>query len=142
MPVPIGQDAAGPRQRSGMSLELKGFHGTIVRLRRGHIRLADNRNPPSNGETVYAALVTLTIDPDQAPAAAAVLTNDILPTLRAAPGFVAGYWLDPSDDQGFSIVVFESEEQARQSVPPASNWAAPGVTINSVDFRRVAATLP
>ena len=91
---------------------------------------------------MYAALVTLTIDPNQAPAAAAVLTNDILPTLRAAPGFVAGYWLDPSDDQGFSIVVFESEEQARQSVPPASNWAAPGVTINSVDFRRVAATLP
>lgn len=91
---------------------------------------------------MHAALVTLTIDPDQAPAAASVLTNDILPTVRAAPGFVAGYWLDPEDGQGFSIVLFESEAQARQSVPPVSNWAAPGVSINSVDFRRVAATLP
>jgi hypothetical protein len=98
--------------------------------------------PPSNGETVHAALVTLTIDPEKASAAAAALTNDILPTLRTAPGFVAGYWLDPSGDQGFSIVVFESEEQARQSVPPASDWSAPGVTINSVDVRRVAAALP
>ena len=126
-----------------MSLELKGATALPSGCSGGScIRLAENRNRISNGETVYAALVTLTIDSDQAPAAAAVLTNDILPTLRAAPGFVAGYWLDPSDDQGFSIVVFESEEQARQSVPPASNWAAPGVTINSVDFRRVAATLP
>jgi hypothetical protein len=91
---------------------------------------------------VYAVLVTLTIDPHQAPAAAAVLTNDILPVLCAAPGFIAGYWLDPSDGQGLSMVVFESEEQARQSVPPASNWDAPGVTIESVVFRRVAATLP
>lgn len=91
---------------------------------------------------MHAALISLTIDPDQAPAAAAVLTNDILPTVRAAPGFVAGYWLDPEDGQGFSIVLFESEKEARQSVPPVSNWAAPGVSITSVEFRRVAATLP
>jgi hypothetical protein len=91
---------------------------------------------------MYAALVTLTIDPDQAPAAAAVLSTDILPAVRTAPGFVAGYWLDPADGQGFSFVVFETEEQARQSVPPTSDWAAPGATINSVDFRRVAAMLP
>jgi hypothetical protein len=91
---------------------------------------------------VHAAVVTLTIDPHQAAAAATVLTNDILPALRAAPGFVAGYWLDPSDGQGFSMVVFESEEQARQSVPPVSTWAAPGVTIDSVVFRRVAASIP
>jgi hypothetical protein len=93
-------------------------------------------------ESVYAALITLTIDPDQAPEAALVLTNDILPTVRAAAGFVAGYWLDPEDGRGFSMVLFESEAQARQSVPPVSNWAAPGVSVTSVDFRRVAATLP
>jgi len=39
---------------------------------------------------MYAALITLGIDPHQAPAAAAALTNDILPTLRSAPGFIAG----------------------------------------------------
>jgi hypothetical protein len=92
---------------------------------------------------VYAALVSLTIDPDRAPAAAQALTDDIFPTLRSAPGFVAGYWLDPSDDGiGFSMVVFESEQQAHESLPPLRTWDAPGVTINSVDFRRVAANLP
>jgi hypothetical protein len=93
-------------------------------------------------ESVHAALITLTIDPDQAPAAASVLTNDVLPTVQASPGFVAGYWLDPEEGQGFSVVLFDTEAQARQSVPPVSSWAAPGVSINSVDFRRVAATLP
>jgi hypothetical protein len=89
---------------------------------------------------VHAALVTLTIDPDQAPAAANALVNDILPTVRSAPGFVAGYWLEPADGQGFSIVLFETEDQARQAAPPASSWATPGVTIDGVEVRRVAAT--
>ena len=89
---------------------------------------------------MHAALVKLTIDADQAPAAANALTYDILPTIRSAPGFVAGYWLEPVDGQGISFVVFETEEQARRSALPASNWAAPGVSINDVDFRRVAAS--
>jgi hypothetical protein len=89
---------------------------------------------------VYAALVSLTVDPDQAPLAAAALTNDILPRIRSATGFVAGYWLEPADGQGFSIVLFETEEQARQAAPPVSSWAAPGIAITGVEFRRVAAT--
>ena len=91
---------------------------------------------------MYAALITLTIDPDRAPAAAAALTDEILPTLRSAPGFLAGYWLDPgSDGHGFSMVVFEAEDQVRRSVPPMGNWDAPGVTIDAVEFRRVAVSL-
>jgi hypothetical protein len=89
---------------------------------------------------VHAALVTLTIDAAYAPAAANALVNDILPTVRSAPGFVAGYWLEPADGQGFAIVLFETEEQARRTAPPATSWAAPGVTINGVEFRRVATT--
>jgi hypothetical protein len=91
-------------------------------------------------KTMHAALVKLTIDPHEAPAAASAFTHDILPTVRSAPGFVAGYWLEPVDGDGFAFVVFETEEQARRSAPPASNWAAPGVSINDVDFRRVAAS--
>jgi hypothetical protein len=96
--------------------------------------------PLAKGRDVHAALVTLTIDADQAPAAANALVNDILPTVRSAPGFVAGYWLEPSDGQGFSVVVFETEEQAREATPPARSWAAPGVTINGVEVRRIAAS--
>jgi hypothetical protein len=82
----------------------------------------------------------LTVDPDQAPAAAKALVSDILPRVRSAPGFVAGYWLEPADGQGFSIVLFETEEQARETAPPVSSWAAPGIVISEVEFRRVAAT--
>jgi hypothetical protein len=89
---------------------------------------------------VHPVLVRLTVDPDQAPAAAEALMSDILPRVRPAPGFVAGYGLEPVDGQGFSIVLFETEEQARQSAPPDTNWGAPGIRINDVDFRRVAAT--
>jgi hypothetical protein len=54
--------------------------------------------------------------------------------------FVAGYWLEPVDGRGFSFVVFETEEEARRWAPPADNWEARGVSINDVDFRRVAAS--
>ena len=89
---------------------------------------------------MHAALVTLTIEPDQAPAAARALVDEILPAVRSAPGFVAGYWLEPADGHGFSIVLFETEDQARAAAPPVGGWDAPGVTISGVEFRRVAAT--
>jgi hypothetical protein len=78
-----------------------------------------------------------TIDPDRAPGAAGALTNDILPKVCSAPGFVAGYWVEPVDSKGFSMVAFETEDQARASVPPMGDWTAAGVTIDAVDIRRV-----
>ena len=89
---------------------------------------------------MHAALVTLTIDPDQAPAAAKALVDDVLPTLRSAPGFVAGYWLEPVDGQGFSMILCETAEQARRAAPATGSSAAPGVIVNGVEIRRVAAT--
>jgi hypothetical protein len=89
---------------------------------------------------VYAALVTSTIQREQAPAAANALVNDILPRLRSAPGFVASYWLEPADGQGFSMLLFETEEQARETAQLLTGGTVPGVTIKDVDFRRVAAT--
>jgi len=53
---------------------------------------------------------------------------------------VAGYWLEPAGGGGFSIVLFETEEQAREAAPPVSSWNAPGVSINGVEVRRVAVT--
>ena len=91
---------------------------------------------------MHAALMHLTIDPALAPAAASAFTNDILPRVQAAPGFVAGYWVDPVDRQGFGFLLFEKQEQALRATPPASTWSAPGVTIQRVDVRRVAVALP
>ena len=91
---------------------------------------------------MYAALVRLTIDPAEAPAAAAAFTNEILPRVKSAEGFAGGYWLDPLDGEGFGFVLFETEEQARRSTPPATGWTAPGVKILGVDVRRVAVAIP
>jgi hypothetical protein len=91
---------------------------------------------------MYAALVRLTIDAALAPAAARTFTDDILPRVKSADGFVGGYWLDPADGQGFGFVLFETEAQARRATPPQSSWAGPGVTILGVDVRRVAVAIP
>lgn len=88
---------------------------------------------------MFAALMKLTIDPGQAPAAAAAFTNELLPRVRAAPGFVAGYWVDPVNGEGFGFVLFETEELAVAAMPPNADWSAPGVVIQSVEVRRVAA---
>ena len=90
---------------------------------------------------MHAAIVTLSIDPALAPAAAAAFTNEILPTIRSAEGLVAGYWVDPVDGKGLGFLVFDTEEHARRSTPPQTSWAAPGVTIHNVEFRRVAVSV-
>jgi hypothetical protein len=66
--------------------------------------------------------------------------SEILPRVRSTSGFVAGYWLEPADGRGFSIVLFETEEQAREAAPPVNGWDAPGVALTGVEFRGVAAT--
>ena len=91
---------------------------------------------------MHAALIHLTIDPALAPTAAAVFASEILPRVKAAPGFVAGYWLDPVDGQGFGFLLFETKEQALAAIPPATTWSAPGVTILRAEVRRVAVTIP
>ncbi|MGB9457649.1 MAG: hypothetical protein WCB12_16485 [Bryobacteraceae bacterium] len=91
---------------------------------------------------MYAALMHLTIDPALAPAAAAAFTGEILPRLQAAPGFIAGYWVDPVDRQGFGFLLFETEKQALGATPPVAKWSAPGVTILGTDVRRVAIAIP
>jgi hypothetical protein len=91
---------------------------------------------------VHAALIHLTIDPTLASAAAAAFTSEILPRVRTAPGFVAGYWVDPVDGQGFGFVLFETEAQALAATPPATAWSAPGVNVRTVDVRRVAVAIP
>lgn len=90
---------------------------------------------------MHAALVTLSIDPQMASAAAEAFTNDVLPRVRSAEGFVAGHWLEPLEGLGFAMIVFDREAQARAMVPPETPWSAPGVTIHSVEIRRVAVSI-
>jgi hypothetical protein len=84
---------------------------------------------------MHAALVKVRSDDFEA--AQAILRSEVVPRVSQAPGFVAGYWLEPKDGQGVSLVVFESEEAARtaaeQLKPPAM------VEIESIEVREVVA---
>lgn len=91
---------------------------------------------------MYTSLVRLTIDSHLAPAAARVFSDRILPAVTALEGFVAGYWTDPEDDQGFGFILFEAKEQAEQVQPGSFDWSAPGVQVTGVDVRRVALSVP
>lgn len=91
---------------------------------------------------MYAACVYLSIDPKQAPVAAAAFIADILPKIQSASGFESGYWVDPVDGQGFGFLVFETEMQAIAATPPKADWSAPGVSILRTEVRRVAVSLP
>ena len=65
------------------------------------------------------------------------LEEQVIPRVSQAPGFVAGYWFEPQGDQGWSTVLFDSEENARaaaERLQPPEN-----VTIQNVDVRGVVA---
>ena len=44
--------------------------------------------------------------------------EELVPNVKASPGFVAGYWVRLDDSHGTSIAVFETEDQARTTAPP------------------------
>ena len=90
---------------------------------------------------MYAAFVTVTIDPGKEAEARELLTSQVVPTVKQSEGLIAGYWGEPVDGRGLSVVVFDTEEHARAAAPPAG-MRPPGapVVVESVDFREVIAS--
>jgi hypothetical protein len=92
---------------------------------------------------MYANLVTVRIDTDFSDAIKG-LHEQVLPQVKQAPGLVAGYWMRPNDgNQGTSIVIFETEQQAQGAAQMVQQGSSPtpGVTIISVETREVVASL-
>jgi len=69
------------------------------------------------------------------------LIEQVVPRVSAAPGFVAGYWTRSEDGTGgLSMIVFESEENARSAADMIRNAPRPeGVTFESAEVREVVA---
>ena len=91
---------------------------------------------------MFAVVVTVTVDAGKEAEAERSLNDQLLPMLKGAPGFVAGYWLAPEAGKGWSIVIFDNEEHARAMAPPVGS-RPPGdvpVTIEEVTFREVLAS--
>ncbi|MGA7416881.1 MAG: hypothetical protein WB765_13195 [Acidimicrobiales bacterium] len=72
------------------------------------------------------------------------LRGEIVPAVKAMPGFVAGYWLEGGvgDGNPLAVVLFESEEAARHATESMGVKPGPmpnGATFETVDFREVIA---
>jgi hypothetical protein len=64
------------------------------------------------------------------------LREVVVPGVKQAPGFVAGYWTR-KDDTGMSMVIFESEDVANQMAERLPSMLPEGVTLESVEVREV-----
>ncbi|HZB07015.1 MAG TPA: DUF3110 domain-containing protein [Thermoleophilaceae bacterium] len=66
--------------------------------------------------------------------------DQMVPTIAQVPGFVTGYWTRSEDNQGLSMVVFESEDAAQQVAERLRSEGPPdpeAVTIDNVEVREV-----
>jgi hypothetical protein len=71
------------------------------------------------------------------------LTEQVVPRVKQAPGFVAGYWSTSGDkSNGLSMVVFESEDAARTvaQMIESQMGADEGVTLEGTEVREVVAS--
>jgi hypothetical protein len=87
---------------------------------------------------MHAVFVTVRIEGDLDEAVKS-LQEQVVPMVRSQPGFVAGYWFEARDGKGYSVVLFQTEEQARAAAPPPGTKPSPFATIETTDIRRVAA---
>jgi hypothetical protein len=69
------------------------------------------------------------------------LTDEVVPRVKQAPGFVAGYWTRSEDGTGgLSMIVFESEDAARTVAQMIeSSGMDEGVTLEGTEVREVVA---
>jgi hypothetical protein len=93
---------------------------------------------------MHALVVRVTIhDPDRT---RDVLNNQVVPQVSSAPGFKTGYWTwatGGGETNGLSMIIFESEENARAAGDRVSAIAAEArddVTLDGVEVREVVAS--
>jgi len=85
---------------------------------------------------MHAVIVSVTVlDGEQA---TEYLRSEVVPRVKQAPGFVAGYWVRiEGGDKGRATIVFESEENARAAADRIQQAPGEAVTFDSVDIGEV-----
>lgn len=85
----------------------------------------------------HAVVASVTLhDPEEAKA---YLKAEIVPGVSQAPGFVAGWWVSIDNAKGRAIMVFESEDAARQVAGAMGEEEGEAVTLDSVEVGQVEA---
>lgn len=88
---------------------------------------------------MHAVVVKVSIKDSEA--AQKALEEQVVPRVKQAPGFVAGYW-SRSDDRssGQGMILFESEEAARAAAEQLRANIPDRVTLESVEVREIVAS--
>lgn len=85
---------------------------------------------------MHAVVVRATINDVEAGQSA--LREEVVPRVSQLPGFVTGYWTR-KENQGLSMVVFESEDAANGFRDMLASVAPDEVTIEDAEVREVVA---
>ena len=62
--------------------------------------------------------------------------EELVPNVKASPGFVAGYWVRLDDSHGTSMAIYDTEDHARATAPPVGG-EMDGVKVASVQIGQV-----
>ena len=88
---------------------------------------------------MHAVVVKVSIK--DAEGAQKALEEEVVPHVKQAPGFVAGYWTRSDDrSNGQGMIVFESEEAARAAADRLRANVPEPVTLESAEVREVVAS--
>lgn len=88
---------------------------------------------------MHAVVVTVTIKDFEA--GQQMLKDEVVPSVKQAPGFVTGYWTSAGDNSGMSMLVFETEENARGAAEfIRSQGGSDAVTLETIEVREVVAS--
>jgi uncharacterized protein YcbX len=85
---------------------------------------------------VHAVVVRVTINDMES--ADKALREEVVPRVSQAAGFVTGYWTR-KDNTGLSMIIFESEDSAKQASERVQQSMPASVTLDGVEIREVAA---
>ncbi|MGN6168369.1 MAG: hypothetical protein ACTHQQ_09385 [Solirubrobacteraceae bacterium] len=84
---------------------------------------------------MHAVLVKVKLSDNPDPT---ILREQVVPRVKELPGFVAGYWVR-DEGIGRSMVIFDSEENARAASDLVPSMLPPGTTIEGNTVTEVVA---
>ena len=91
---------------------------------------------------MHAVIVEVDVSGADRETALQRLRDEIVPRVASSAGFQSGTWLRPTEEQkGFSMILFDTEDNARAAAQNVSVGAEPqpGVTVTRSEVREVAA---
>ncbi len=87
---------------------------------------------------MHAVVVRVTVNDGEA--ATRYLREEVVPQLSQAPGFVSGHWVRlEGDNQGTSMLIFESEDAARGVAGQVTAAPNDATVIESIEVGEVVA---